>query len=132
MKLEPDLVLSLAAPAEVAFERIEGQSVPDSFEDELQTQRVKGEFEQMVHVPTRVSVDATRSSDHRVNQAMTALIAAGLQEPTGGRPRSRPRVREGASPLRWVRSHQRAQPSHRPANLSPPRVSGQLCPEESG
>jgi dTMP kinase len=78
LALEPDLVLYLDAPVEVALKRIEGQGARDAFEDEPYIKKVKWKFEQMFQAPKWVRVDASRSIDHTLEQAMNALLAAGL------------------------------------------------------
>ena len=57
--IEPDLVLYLDAPVEVAMKRVESRGQRDPFEDEPYLVRVKRKFEQMFQPPRWVRIDAT-------------------------------------------------------------------------
>lgn len=75
---EPDVVLYLDAPVEVALQRFEGKGQLDQFEDEPYLTKVKRRFEQMFQPPQWVRINATGSPDQTFSQAMNALLAAGL------------------------------------------------------
>lgn len=78
LALEPDLILYLDAPVDVALKRVEGQGERDASEDEPYIKKVKWKFDQMFQAPKWVRIDATRSPDRTLEQAMNALMAAGL------------------------------------------------------
>jgi dTMP kinase len=62
--VEPDLVLYLDAPVDLAMKRIETSG--------------KRKFEQMFQPPRWVRINATGNPDRTLEQAMNALLAAGL------------------------------------------------------
>jgi dTMP kinase len=76
--VEPDLVLYLDAPVEIAMKRVEGTGQRDAFEDEPYLTKVKRKFEQMFQQPRWVRINATGNADRTLEQAMNALLAAGL------------------------------------------------------
>jgi dTMP kinase len=76
--LEPDLVLYLDAPVEVAVKRVESQGQRDAFEDEPYLVKVKRKFEQMFQPPRWVRINANGTPDQTLEQAMNALLAIGL------------------------------------------------------
>lgn len=76
--LEPDLVLYLDAPVEVAMKRVESRGQRNPFEDEPYLLKVKRKFEQMFQPPRWVRIDATGTPDHTLEQAMNALLSIGL------------------------------------------------------
>jgi len=76
--IEPDLILYLDAPVEVAIARIEAKGKRESFEDEPYLTKVKRKFEQLFQPPKWVRVDATGTPDATLEHAMNALMAAGL------------------------------------------------------
>jgi len=76
--LEPDLVLYLDAPVEVAMKRIEGKGERNAFEDEPYLVKVKRKFEQFFQPPRWVRVDASGTPERTLEQAMNALLAIGL------------------------------------------------------
>ncbi|MGA8542338.1 MAG: dTMP kinase [Thermoplasmata archaeon] len=78
LALEPDLVLYLDAPVDLAMKRVESSGVRDAFEDEPYLHRVKMKYEQMFQAPRWVRIDATGTPDHTIEQGMNALMAAGL------------------------------------------------------
>jgi len=78
LALEPDLVLYLDAPVELAIHRIETRGRREQFEDEPYLNKVKRKFEQMFQPPKWVRIDATGTPDRTLEHAMNALMAAGL------------------------------------------------------
>ena len=76
--IEPDLVLYLDAPVELAMKRVEGSGQRDSFEDEPYLTKVKRKFEQMFQPPRWVRINATGNPDRTLEQAMNALLSNGL------------------------------------------------------
>lgn len=76
--IEPDLILYLDAPVEVAMKRVESRGQRDAFEDEPYLVRVKRKFEQMFQPPRWVRIDATGTPDNTLEQAMNALQSIGL------------------------------------------------------
>lgn len=78
LAMEPDLVLYLDAPIDLAMHRLEASGARDSFEDEPYLHRVKMKFEQMFQPPRWVRIDSTGTPDRTIEQAMNALLAAGL------------------------------------------------------
>ena len=78
LSVEPDLVLYLDAPVEMAIKRMQASGQADAVEDEAYLQRVKMKFEQMFQQPRWVRVDAKGTPEHTIEQAMNALLASGL------------------------------------------------------
>lgn len=78
LAMEPDLVLYLDAPIDLAMKRVEASGARDPFEDEPYLHRVKMKFEQMFQSPRWVRIDSSGSPDRTIEQAMNALLAAGL------------------------------------------------------
>jgi dTMP kinase len=76
--MEPDLVLYLDAPVDVAMKRVEGSGQRDAFEDEPYLTKVKRKFEQMFQPPRWIRINATGNIDRTLEQAMNALMASGL------------------------------------------------------
>jgi len=76
--LEPDLILYLDAPVDLAIGRIEARGRRETFEDGPYLGKVKGKFEQMFQPPRWVRVDATGTPERTLERAMNALMAAGL------------------------------------------------------
>jgi len=76
--IEPDVILYLEAPVELAISRIAGRGRRESFEDGPYLSKVKGKFEQMFQPPKWVRVDAAGTPDRTAASAMNALMAAGL------------------------------------------------------
>jgi dTMP kinase len=76
--IEPDLVLYLDAPVELAIQRIEARGRREAFEDGPYLGKVKRKFEQMFQPPKWVRIDATGTPDQTVERAMNALMASGL------------------------------------------------------
>jgi dTMP kinase len=76
--IDPDLVIYLDAPVDVAMKRVEESGQLDTFEDEPYLSKVKRKFEQMFQPPRWVRVNATGNPDRSLEQAMNALMAAGL------------------------------------------------------
>jgi dTMP kinase len=78
ISIEPDLVLYLDAPVELALKRVEASGQRNAFEDATYLARVRMKFELMFQPPKWVRIDASGSMDHTIEQAMNALLAAGL------------------------------------------------------
>lgn len=78
LSLEPDLVLYLDVPIDVAVHRMEESGQADAIDDEPYLQRVKVKFEQLFQAPRWVRVDSSKTPEHTLAQAMNALMAAGL------------------------------------------------------
>jgi dTMP kinase len=78
LAMEPDLVLYLDAPVELAMKRVEASGERNAFEDEPYLGRVKMRFEMMFQPPRWTRIDSTGSADHTIEQAMNALLGAGL------------------------------------------------------
>ncbi|HEY1198957.1 MAG TPA: dTMP kinase [Thermoplasmata archaeon] len=76
--LEPDLVLYLDAPVEVAMKRIEARGQRNAFEDEPYLVKVKRKFEQLFQPPRWVRINAGGTPEQTLEQAMNALLALGL------------------------------------------------------
>jgi dTMP kinase len=76
--LDPDLVLYLDAPVEVAMKRVEARGQRNPFEDEPYLVKVKRKFEQMFQPPRWVRINAGGTPDQTLEQAMNALLAIGL------------------------------------------------------
>jgi len=78
LAFEPDLILYLDAPVDVAMSRVQGKGGRDSFEDEPYLKKVQRKFEQMFQPPKWVRLNATGNPDRTLEQALNALMAAGL------------------------------------------------------
>jgi len=76
--MDPDLVLYLDAPVEVAIRRVESRGQRNPFEDAPYLEKVKWKFEQMFQPPRWVRIDASGSLEHTLEQAMNALMSIGL------------------------------------------------------
>ncbi len=76
--IEPDLVLYLDAPVEVAMKRVESRGQRNAFEDEPYLVKVKRKFEQMFQPPRWVRINAGGTPDQTLEQAMNALLSIGL------------------------------------------------------
>jgi dTMP kinase len=76
--IEPDLVLYLDAPVDLAMKRVEASGQRDAYEDEPYLAKVKRKFEQMFQAPRWVRINATGNPDRTLEQAMNALMASGL------------------------------------------------------
>jgi dTMP kinase len=78
LAIEPDLILYLDAPIDVAMKRAETRGELDPFEDEPYLNKVRRKFEQMFQPPKWVRIDASGAVDRTLALAMNALMAAGL------------------------------------------------------
>ena len=78
LAIEPDLVLYLDAPVELALKRLEEHGLRNAFEDEPFLTKVKRKYEQMFQPPRWVRIDASGSLDRTLEQSMNALLAIGL------------------------------------------------------
>jgi dTMP kinase len=78
LALEPDLVLYLDAPIDVAIQRVEGTGQLDPEEGPGYIERVHRKFEQMFQPPRWVRVDAKGTPERTHQLAMNVLLASGL------------------------------------------------------
>ena len=78
ISIEPDVVLFLSAPVDVALERRNGRRPVDLFEDEPYLTKVRWKFEQMFQPPKWIRIDATAPPEKVLEQAINALMAGGL------------------------------------------------------
>lgn len=78
LSMDPDLVLYLDVPIDVAIRRMAESGQTDAIEDEPYLQRVKVKYEQMFQPPRWVRIDSSQTPEHTLAQAMNALLAAGL------------------------------------------------------
>jgi len=78
LAIEPDLVLYLDAPIDVAIQRVAASGQRDAFEDEPYLERVRRKFEQMFQPPKWVRINASGGPERTLEQAMNALLALGL------------------------------------------------------
>jgi dTMP kinase len=76
--IEPDLILYLDAPVEVAMKRMEGRGKRELFEDEPYLAKVRRKFEQMFQKPKWVRIDASGPPERTLEQALNAVMTAGL------------------------------------------------------
>jgi dTMP kinase len=78
LALEPDVVLYLDAPIELAMARVEGKGLRSAYEDEPYLSKVKWKFEQMFQPPKWVRIDARGTPEQTLEQGSNALFASGL------------------------------------------------------
>lgn len=78
LSLEPDLVLYLDVPIDLAVKRMAESGQTDAIEDEPYLQRVKVRFEQLFQPPRWVRIDSAQTPERTLQQAMNALLSAGL------------------------------------------------------
>ena len=78
VSLEPDIVLYLDAPVDLAMKRVEASGQRDAFEDEPYLTRVRWKFGQMFQPPKWVRINATGNADRTLEQSMNALMASKL------------------------------------------------------
>ncbi len=78
LAIEPDLVLYLDTPVEVAIKRVEARGQRDAFEDEPYLSKVKRKFDQMFQPPNWIRINASGSPERTLEQAMNALMTMGL------------------------------------------------------
>jgi dTMP kinase len=78
ISLEPDLILYLDAPVDLAMKRVEASGRRDAFEDEPYLTKVKRKFEQMFQPPRWVRINARGNPERTLEQAINALLASGL------------------------------------------------------
>ncbi|MCI4337133.1 MAG: dTMP kinase [Thermoplasmata archaeon] len=78
LAIEPDLVLYLDAPIDLAIQRVQNSTERTAFEDEPYLAKVRAKFEQMFQPPKWIRINATGNPDRTLEQAMNALLAAGL------------------------------------------------------
>jgi len=78
LSIEPDLILYLDVPINLAIRRMAESGQTDATDDETYLQRVKTTFEQMFQPPRWIRVDSSQNPEHTLTQAMNALLSAGL------------------------------------------------------
>jgi len=78
LSIEPDLILYLDVPINLAIRRMAESGQTDATDDETYLQRVKTSFEQMFQPPRWIRVDSSQNPEHTLTQAMNALLSAGL------------------------------------------------------
>jgi dTMP kinase len=76
--IEPDLVLFLDVPVDVARSRIADRGAADEFEDRTFLGEVRSNFERLFRPPRWVRLDATGSREATLDHAMEALTDFGL------------------------------------------------------
>jgi dTMP kinase len=76
--IEPDLVLYLDAPLEVALDRVKVHESLDIVADDAYIRKVKWKFEQMFQPPKWVRIDASQSPTQTLELAMKALATSGV------------------------------------------------------
>lgn len=78
LSIEPDLILYLDVPIDLAVRRMAESGQSDATDDETYLQRVKTSFEQMFQPPRWIRVDSSQNPEQTLAQAMNALLSAGL------------------------------------------------------
>jgi dTMP kinase len=78
LAIEPDLILYLDAPIEVALDRVKGKETLDIVADDAYIRKVKWKFEQMFQPPKWVRIDASQTPAQTLERAMNALAASGI------------------------------------------------------
>ncbi len=78
LAVEPDLVLYLDAPVDVAVKRVETTGQLDPDEGPPYLERVHHKFEQMFQAPKWVRIDARGTPERTLQHAMNVLMASGL------------------------------------------------------
>lgn len=78
LAIEPDIVLYLDAPVDVAIGRIGTPATIDADEGPEYIERVRRKFEQMFQPPRWVRLDAKGTPDRTHQLAMNVLMASGL------------------------------------------------------
>jgi dTMP kinase len=78
ISIEPDLILYLDAPIDLALRRVAAGGRRDVEEDEPYLQRVKARFELMFQSPRWVRIPADGPPEKTIEGAMNALLAAKL------------------------------------------------------
>jgi len=78
LAIEPDIVLYLDAPVDVAVQRVEATGQLDPTEGPPYVERVHRKFEQMFQPPRWVRIDAKGSPERTHQLAMNVLMASGL------------------------------------------------------
>ena len=76
--IEPDLVLYLDAPVDMAMKRLEGHGERNANEDEPYLNKVKGKYDQMFQAPKWVRIDSRGNAERTLEQALNALLSSGL------------------------------------------------------
>lgn len=78
LALEPDIVLYLDAPIDIAIKRVEATGQLDPDEGPAYIERVHRKFEQLFQPPRWARVDAKGIPDRTLQLAMNVLMASGL------------------------------------------------------
>jgi dTMP kinase len=76
--IEPDLVLYLDVPVDLAMKRIGGRGTRDAFEERGYLEEVRERFEQLFSPPRWIRLDASGTREATLEQALKAISAAGL------------------------------------------------------
>lgn len=78
LAIEPDVVLYLDAPIEVATQRVAATGQVDPDEGPAYLEKVRRKFEQLFQPPRWVRIDARGAPERTVQLAMNVLMSAGL------------------------------------------------------
>jgi len=78
LAIEPDVVLYLDAPVDLAVERVRNSSERNAFDDEPYLARVRTKFEALFQPPKWKRINATGNPERTLEQAINALLASGL------------------------------------------------------
>jgi dTMP kinase len=76
--IEPDLVLYLDAPIELALSRVKADESIDVVADDAYIRKVKWKFEQMFQPPKWVRIDASQTPTQTLEHALRALASSGV------------------------------------------------------
>jgi dTMP kinase len=78
LAIEPDVVLYLDAPVDLAVDRVAATGQVDPDEGPLYLERVRRKFEQLFQPPRWVRIDARGTPERTLQLAMNVLMASGL------------------------------------------------------
>ncbi len=93
ISMEPDLILYLDAPVDLAMKRVEASGQRDAFEDEPYLTKVRRKFEEMFQPPRWVRINASGPVDRyaRAGDERPPELGALTSPPVGMSRRRRPR-----------------------------------------